>query len=290
LKGIFPRRPGRNGGARAHGSGAESRVEADALMERRWFDKKVALVTGSSRGIGNAIARKFAGAGCDVVVNYRKAGGASQRQAEELCGEIRSLGRQAAAVQADISVKDSVGKMFEEIQDRFGALDFLVLNAARAPFKPLEKLLERELRQLVETNFFGHLFCVQGALPMLEKTQGKVVFLSSLGSRFYNPSYPLGSMKAAMECVVRDLAESLRDRQVAVNGICAGLARTDSLKVLRQYWEGLERLPDRYFVEPDEIADVVLFLCGPGSRGILGQTLVVDRGTSNRLYLPVAMG
>jgi NAD(P)-dependent dehydrogenase (short-subunit alcohol dehydrogenase family) len=259
-------------------------------MKQRWFAQKVALVTGSSRGIGNAIARRFAAAGCDVVVNYRKGAGASQRGAEELCEEIRSMGRQAAAVQADISVKESVKGMFEEIQNRFGSLDFLVLNAARAPFRPLEKLLERELRQLVETNFFGHLFCVQRALPMLEKTQGKVVFLSSLGSRFYNPSYPLGSMKAAMECVVRDLAESLRDRRVAVNGVCAGLARTDSLKVLRQYWEGLERLPDRYFVEPDEIADVVLFLCGPESRGILGQTLVVDRGTSNRLYLPVATG
>jgi NAD(P)-dependent dehydrogenase (short-subunit alcohol dehydrogenase family) len=174
--------------------------------------------------------------------------------------------------------------MFEEVENRFGRLDFLVLNAARAPFKPLEKLLERELRQLVETNFFGHLFCVQQALPMLEKTQGKVVFISSLGSRFYNPAYPLGSMKAAMECVVRDLAESLRERKVAVNGICAGLTRTDSLKVLRQYWEGLDRFPERFFVEPDEIADVVLFLCGPGSRGILGQTLIVDRGTSNRLH------
>lgn len=253
-------------------------------MEQRWFDKRVALVTGSSRGIGNAIARKLAGAGCDVVVNFRKVGGASQKQAEDLCAEIGAMGRQSVAVQADISVKESVGKMFDETQNRFGRLDFLVLNAARAPFKPLEKLLERELKQLVETNFFGHLFCVQQALPMLEKTQGKVVFISSLGSRFYCPAYPLGSMKAAMECVVRDLAESLRDRKVVVNGVCAGLARTDSLKVLRQYWEGLEQVPDRYFLEPDEIADVVLFLCRPESRGILGQTLIVDRGTSNRLF------
>ena len=258
-------------------------------MEHDSFTDKVALITGSSRGIGSAIAKRFAGAECDVVVNYRKGGGASQRQAEALCGEIRSMGRRAELIQADISVKEPVSKMFEEIENRFGRLDFLVLNAARAPFKPLEKLLERELRQLVETNFFGHLFCVQAALPMLEKTHGKAVFISSLGSRYYNPAYPLGSMKAAMECVVRDLAESLRDRKVAVNAICAGLTRTDSLKVLRQYWEGLDRLPERCFVEPDEIADVVLFLCGPESRGILGQTLVVDRGTSNRLHLLAAV-
>ena len=252
--------------------------------------KKVVLITGSSRGIGGAIARRFAQKGCDIALNYRQTGGASERQGEKLRDDIRAMGRDVILIQADIAVRDAVKFLVQQTQTHFGRLDYLILNAARAPFKPLEKLLERELRQLVETNFFGHLFCVQQALPMLEKTQGKVVFISSLGSRFYNPSYPLGSMKAAMECVVRDLAESLRDRKVAVNGICAGLVRTDSLKVLRQYVEGLERLPERYFVEPDEIADVALFLCGPESRGILGQTLVVDRGTSNRLYAPVSMG
>lgn len=259
-------------------------------MERESFADKVALITGSSRGIGSAIAKRFARAGCHVVVNYRKGGGHSERQGEALCHEVRSMGRRAELIQADIAVKEPVGRMFEEVGRRFGRLDFLVLNAARAPFKPLEKLLERELRELVETNFFGHLYCVQAALPLLERTEGKIVFISSLGSRFYNPSYPLGSMKAAMECAVRDLAESLRDRKVAVNGICAGLARTDSLKVLRQYLEGLDRLPDRYFVEPEEIAEVALFLCGPQSRGILGQTLIVDRGTSNRLYALAGAG
>jgi enoyl-[acyl-carrier-protein] reductase (NADH) len=91
-------------------------------------------------------------------------------------------------------------------------------------------------------------------------------------------------MKAAMECVVRDLAESLRHRRIAVNGICGGVVRTDSLKVLRQYMEELAHLPDELLVEPEEVADVALFLCGPESHGILGQTLVVDRGLSNRLY------
>jgi len=100
--------------------------------------------------------------------------------------------------------------------------DFLVLNAAKAPFKPFEKLLEREIRQLVETNFMGNIFCIQEAVRMLEATGGKIIFISSLGSRFYNPSYPLGSMKAAMEAVVRDCAESLAPRQ-SVNGVCGGV-------------------------------------------------------------------
>jgi len=253
-------------------------------MKQTLFNDKVALVTGSSRGLGKAIARKLARAGSDIAINYRKTGGSSQAQGEMLCEEIRGMGRRAILIQADISKKESVKKLFQEIVEEFGRLDFLILNAAKAPFKPIERLLERELRQLVETNYFGNIFCLQEALPLLEKTQGTVVFISSLGSRFYNPAYPLGSMKAAMESVIRDCAESMSDRNISVNAVCGGLVKTDSFKVLRQYWEEIQFIPDELFVDPDEIAEVVLFLCGPASRGIRGQTIIVDRGLSNRLY------
>jgi NAD(P)-dependent dehydrogenase (short-subunit alcohol dehydrogenase family) len=252
-------------------------------MKREPFAERVALVTGSSRGIGRVVARKFGDAGADVVVNHRQQGGSSQAQGEELCAEFRARGCRTLLVQADIAQKDAVKRMFEETRSHMGRLDFLVLNAARAPFRPLEDLPERELRQLVETNFLGNLFCVQQALPLLEASEGKIVFISSLGSRFYSPAYPLGSVKAAMEAAVRDLAESLSRRRVRVNGVCAGLVKTDSFKVLRQVWDGLDQVPEELFVDPDEIADVVLFLCGPAARGLRGQTLIVDRGLSNSL-------
>ncbi len=247
---------------------------------------KVALITGSSRGIGAAIARKFALSGADVVINYRKAGGSSQKQGENLCSEIQGMGRKSFLIQGDISSKASVKNLVDTTHEKCGRLDFLILNAAKAPFKPIEKLFERELRQLVETNFLGNIFSIQAALPFLEKTEGKVVFISSLGSRFYNEAYPLGSMKAAMESVVRDCAESLKVKKISVNGICGGIVKTDSFKVLRQFWEGLDQMPEELFVEPDEIADVALFLCHSASRGISGQTVVVDRGLSNRIYRP----
>jgi NAD(P)-dependent dehydrogenase (short-subunit alcohol dehydrogenase family) len=250
------------------------------------FEDRVVLVTGSSRGIGNAIALRFAQFGADVIINYLTGGGRSQQQAELLCKEIQNLGRKAFVIQADISVKKSVKQMFDEIRQKVGRLDFLILNAAKAPFKPLEKLFERELRQLIETNFMGNIFCIQEALPLLERHEGRVVFVSSLGSRFYNPEYPLGSMKAAMESVVRDLSESLRKKKINVNAVCGGFVKTDSLKVLRQYMEDLEQLPDELFVEPEALADVVLFLCDPASRSIRGQTLVVDQGLANTLYRP----
>ncbi len=256
-------------------------------MENSEFHDRIALITGSSRGIGSAVARAFARRGADVVITHRKAGGKSEDKARELCSEIESMGRHAYLVRSDISEKASVKQMFSEVRERCGRLDFLILNAANAPFKPLEKLLERELRHLVDTNFIGNIFCVQEALPLLAEREGKVVFISSLGSRFYNTSYPLGTMKAAMEAAVRDLAEGLADRKISVNGVCGGIVKTDSFKVLRQLWEEIAHIPDDLFVEPAEIADAVLFLCNSASRGIRGQTVVVDRGLSNRLHRPV---
>jgi len=248
--------------------------------------KKVVLITGSSRGIGNAIARKCAEAGADIAINYRRAGGTSQTASEALCREIQAMGQKAIMVQADIAVKESVKKLFQDTAEKLGRLDCLVLNAARAPFKPIHKLFERELKQLVETNYMGNIFCIQESLSMLEESSGKIVFISSLGSRFYNPAYPLGSMKAAMESVVRDSAETLREKKISINGVCGGIVKTDSFKVLRQYWDNIDMLPEELFVDPDEMADVVLFLCGSESRGISGQTIVVDKGLSNSLYRP----
>ena len=244
---------------------------------------KIALITGSSRGIGAAIARKFALSGADIVLNFRKAGGSSQAQAEKLRDEIIAMGRRVLLIQADIASYESVKGLFREIQEKFARLDFLILNAAKAPFKPIERLLERELRSLVDVNYLGNIFCIKESLPMLEQSKGKIVFISSLGSRFYNPAYPLGSMKSAMESVVRDCSETLSTRGISVNAVCGGIVKTDSFKVLRQYWEEIDLLPNDLFVEPDEIADAVLFLCDHASRGIRGQTIVIDRGLGNSL-------
>lgn len=251
------------------------------------FQKKVTLITGSSRGIGQAIAKSFAEAGTDVVINSRKASGKSHEQGKKLCDEICAMGRRAILIEADISKKEAVQQMFQEVEETFGKLDFLILNAARTPFKPFVQLLDRELRQLIDTNYLGNLYCIKAALPLLERTEGKVVFISSLGGRLYFPSYPLGSMKAAMETVVRDMAEELRNRKITVNGICGGIVKTDVLKALRWYWEEVDNIPDELLMESTEIAEVVLFLCGPASRGIRGQIVVVDRGLSNRLIVPV---
>ncbi|QWR78288.1 SDR family oxidoreductase [Candidatus Magnetomonas plexicatena] len=243
-----------------------------------------ALITGSSRGIGRAIAVRFAKCGTDVAVNYSREGGKSESAAKALVEEFKSLGVNAVSIKADISKKDEVKYLIAETISNLGRLDYLILNAAKAPFKPIEKLFERELTDLVRTNYMGNIFCVQEALPHLEAAGGKIVFISSLGSKYYNASYPLGSMKAAMEAVVRDLSETLSKRGISVNAVSGGIVKTDSFKVLRQYVEGLDVMPESFFVTPDELADVVYFLCSDQSRGISGQTIVVDRGMSNSLF------
>jgi NAD(P)-dependent dehydrogenase (short-subunit alcohol dehydrogenase family) len=244
---------------------------------------KVALVTGSTRGIGRAIALRLARAGADVAIHGRSPTGRSRENAEAVCEEIRALGRRAEPFAADISQKDEVGALMEAVAAGLGRLDELVLNAANAPFKETTRLFERDLRQLVENNLFGHVFCVQKALPLLEREGGHIVFISSLGSRYMSPQYPLGPMKAAMEAMVRQWAEELGPRGIASNAVCAGLVKTDSYKTLRRLWPELAALPEAAFVTPEEVADVVAFLCSPASRAIAGQTIVVDHGLTNRV-------
>jgi enoyl-[acyl-carrier protein] reductase III len=252
------------------------------------YHGRVALITGSSRGLGRVIAQKLGEAGADVVLNYRKPGGRSEAQAASVAKELVERGSRAVAIRGDISQKDSVVAMFQEIGARYGRLDMLVLNAARAPFKRVDELLKRDLLELVETDYLGNVYCMQQALPLMHGRPGHVVFISSLGSRFALPSYPLGSMKAAMESLVRQWAAELQDREISVNGVTAGLLKTDSLIVLRQYWPGVERLPASMFVELEDVAAVVLFLCSNAARGIRGQNIVVDNGLSNELlrYTP----
>lgn len=251
-------------------------------MDQSFFKERVAWVTGGTRGIGRSIALRFGQAGSHVFLNHRQDTPRARQCAELTCAEIRRMGVQVDARRGDISERQAVRDMAVHLRERFGRLDFLVLNAARAPFKPVERMLERDLRVLVGTNFLGHVYCVQEAMPLLGENGGKIVFISSLGSRLYSPAYPLGPLKAAMEALVRDLSEALRERNVNVNAVCGGLVKTDSFKLFRLFVQESDRIPESLFTSAEEIADVVLFLCSPDARGIRGQTLVVDRGLSHR--------
>jgi NAD(P)-dependent dehydrogenase (short-subunit alcohol dehydrogenase family) len=250
------------------------------------LEGRVALVTGSTRGIGRAIAQALLRDGADLAVHGRQAAGASKEAAESLVAEARAAGRRAEAFAADVAVKAEVEALIAGVEKAFGRLDVLVLNAAQAPFKPTERLLERDLRRLVDVNYLGAWFCVQKALPLLSREGGSIVFVSSLGSRFASEGYVLGSMKAAMEAQVRHWGEELAPRKVRVNAVCAGLVKTDAFLTLRAMTPELATLPDDLFTTPEEVADVVALLTHPATRAVRGQTWVVDRGLSNRILRP----
>jgi enoyl-[acyl-carrier protein] reductase III len=245
---------------------------------------QVALVTGSSRGIGRACALRLAEAGADVVVNYVT----SRTAAEEVANEIRSLGRRTAVVKADVSEQDDVVAMIDFIRDTFARLDILVSNAATGGFRPLLATNPRHFEAAMNTNVRALLYLVQAAMPLLERSSGraKVIALSSQGADRAQAKYGLvGSTKAAMESLIRHLALEIGKCGINLNVIRAGLVETDSFEQMPDHETILTRQKDRNMVRdepvrPREVADALLYLASPLSDMVQAHTLVVDGGTS----------
>ena len=239
---------------------------------------KVALVTGAARGIGRAVARKLAAAGADVVVNYYN----SADEAEALCGEIRAQGRRALAVQASVGVPDSVDELFEALQREFDRLDIVVSNAASGVLKPTLEMGLKHFRWCMETNALAIDLLAQRAAPMM-RDGGRIIALSSLGAQRAMPNYGfIGASKAALEALVRALAQELGPRGIRVNTVSAGVVDTDALahfpnreEVLANY---AARTPAGPTLTPEDVAAAVYLLCLPEANMINGHTLVVDGG------------
>ncbi|AWB35447.1 enoyl-[acyl-carrier-protein] reductase FabL [Orrella marina] len=239
---------------------------------------KVALVTGAARGIGRASALKLAGAGCDVIVNYYN----SHDEAQSLCEEIRGMGRKALPVQGSVGMADSVQEMFDAIREEFDRIDILVSNAASGVLKPAMDMKLKHFRWCMETNAFALVTLAQHAAPMM-KQGGRIVALSSLGSQRAMPHYGfVGASKAALESLVRTLAQELGPQGIRVNTVSAGVVDTDALSHFPNREQVLEefaaRTPAGPRLTPQDVADAVYLLCLPEAQWINGHTLLVDGG------------
>lgn len=245
---------------------------------------RVALVTGSSQGIGKACALRLAEAGADVVVNYVS----SRSAAEEVAGSIQAMGRRTAVVKADVGEQDDVNAMMQFVQEAFGRLDVLVSNAATGGFRPLMLATAQHFETAMNTNVRSLIFLMQAALPLL--TQGpwraKVIGLSSHGSFLALPMYGIvGSSKAALESLIRHFALEIGDQGVNLNVVQAGLVDTNSsrnipnLAEVQAGWTARSMVGDRP-LEAGDVADVVVYLASPLSDMVQGQTIVVDGGVS----------
>ena len=242
------------------------------------LSQKTALVTGATRGIGRAIARKLASAGCDVVVNYYN----SHEQAEALCAEIRGMGRRAWAVKASVGIPESVDELFEELGKHCERLDIIVSNAASGVLKPAMEMTIKHWRWCLETNALALNLLTQRAVAMMP-AGGSIVALSSLGAARAMPGYGfIGASKAALESLVRTLAQELGPRGIRVNTVSAGVVDTDALSYFPNREELLEnfarRTPLGPTLTPEDVAGAVYLLCLPESRMITGHTLIVDGG------------
>jgi enoyl-[acyl-carrier protein] reductase III len=239
---------------------------------------KTALVTGAARGIGRATARKLAEAGCDVVANYYS----SHDEAEALVAELRSLGRRAIAVKASVAVPESVDEMFAELKQAFDRIDIVVSNAASGVLKPTLEMTLKHWRWCMETNAFALTLLAQRAAPAMPDG-GRIIAMSSLGSSRALPNYGfIGASKAALEALVRSLAQELGPRGVRVNAVSAGVVDTDALAHFPNRDQLLEsfrsRTPAGPLLTPQAVADAVYLLCLPEADMINGHTLFVDGG------------
>lgn len=245
---------------------------------------RVALVTGSSRGIGRSVALRLAEAGADVVTHYLT----SRNGARETADRIAKLGRRAAVVKADVTEPSDLRRMVRFVEREFGRLDILVSNAATGGFRPMLANTRGQWTHAMRANVEALLHLVRAAEPLLAAAnRGKVIALSSLGSHRALPDYGLvGATKASLESVVRQLALELGPRGINFNVILAGLVDTQSTRALPGA-EGLfaeaagRSLTGRSLMARD-VADAALFLSSPLADAVQGHTLVVDGGASIR--------
>jgi len=206
----------------------------------------------------------------------------SQDEAETVCSAIGALGRRTLALQADVSEPVSVAEAFTALRQQFDRLDILVSNAATGVLRPALELTLKHWRRCMETNALALNLLAQEAVPLMQKG-GRIIGLSSLGASRSIPRYAfVGASKAALESIVRSLAQELGPRGIRVNTVSAGVVDTDALKCFPNRGQLLHEFARRSPAGPtltaEDVANAVYLLCLPEAAMITGHTLVVDGG------------
>jgi 3-oxoacyl-[acyl-carrier protein] reductase/enoyl-[acyl-carrier protein] reductase III len=246
------------------------------------FESPVALITGSSRGIGRVLALKLAAKGVRVVVNYKN----NKDLAEQTLADVRAAGADGIVVQADVEEPDSIDALFEVISAEYGKLDYLVANAAASAFKPVTQLKLHHLDRSWAMNVRSFVLLAQHAVDLIPESGGRIVAVTSYGSLRAFPTYAsLGAAKAATETYVKFMATEFGRRKITVNAVNGGLIDTDSLEYFYDKLPGmapmetvLEKVPLGRAGTADEMASAIEFLLSDSAGYITGQTLTVDGG------------
>ncbi len=242
-------------------------------------DRKIALVTGSARGIGRAIALDLARQGADIVVNYRSRPDAAQ----EVVEKIREMGRRALPVEADVADENRVKLMVDRAVEELGPIDILVNNAALHRGGRVQSIAPEEWDLVLNVALRGAFNCCRHIVPsMVERRWGRIINISSTAGLHGSPGdTAYGSAKAGLIGFTKSLAKEVARRGITANAVVPGFLHTDMTAPLfgngERFRREVERIPMGRPGEPHEIAEVVSFLAFKGSY-VTGAVILVDGG------------
>ncbi|MFQ3598900.1 MAG: SDR family oxidoreductase [Chloroherpetonaceae bacterium] len=244
---------------------------------------QVALITGSSRGIGKATAIRLAREGVSIAINFLK----NKIEAEKTVSELREVGVDAVAVQADTSKPDEIKRLFAEVKQYFNRLDIFVSNAAKGVFGSVNRIGSNGFDLTMATGPKALLLGAQEATKLFGEKGGVIVAVSSIGNlRCLDGYAAMGAAKAALETIVRYLAAELGGKKIRVNAVSGGAIDTDALNDFKNQDEmkneWIARTPLGRLGTAEDVADVIAFLCSDQSRWIHGQTIIADGGGTLR--------
>lgn len=242
------------------------------------FRGRIALITGSSRGIGRATALHFADLGADVIVNYQTSADA----AREVAGLIESKGRRTMVCQADVSNKDDVEKMRDEVLKRFGRVDILVNNAGITRDKSFAKMDYDMWRAVISAHVDGAYLCTKAFIDgMADRGYGRIVNVSSIIGQMGNFGQAnYSAAKAALIGLTKTLAREYARKKVTVNAVAPGFIETDMLRGVPEEVKQklLTQIPLGRFGTAEEVAKAIAYLCSDDAAWITGQVLAINGG------------